>query len=286
MLETRDCTVSYIITTENRDFEFNIPFFHATDIHCYLSGMGELVRGTDFIVEELDDYTSGATVTLLLADLPYGHTLEICRQTDMVQDLSLPEFGKLPAAGIERMFDKLIMICQELAKVDTRSLRAAPAEPMPDEMVGYAGDFAVTHLGGSEYRVEPGRIIVDGAVEATTGAETVSLVKGSIYLRYYPDTKNWSIGVTEGNGVPYQIAAVLGEGLFSQVHHGAVYYFTGSGSGGGKVKVDGTLSAAIKAENGTLKAVDSATGVLYMQNGVLTLRGTATCPVSTAAEDA
>lgn len=286
MLETRDCTVSYIITTENRDFEFNIPFFHATDIHCYLSGMGELVRGTDFIVEELDDYTSGATVTLLLADLPYGHTLEICRQTDMVQDLSLPEFGKLPAAGIERMFDKLIMICQELAKVDTRSLRAAPAEPMPDEMVGYAGDFAVTHLGGSEYRVEPGRIIVDGEVETETTAVTLSIGRGSIYLSYIPETGIWSIGASAGSGVPYQIAAVLGEGLFSQVHHGAVYYFTGSGSGGGEVEVDRTLSAAITAENGTLKAVDSATGVLYMQNGVLTLRGTATCPVSTAAEDA
>lgn len=260
------------------EFTFPFPILEASHLNVWLNNT---IITDGYTVTVAPD---GAGGTVVFSEPPEeGSTVTILRSIPVTQLLDVQNNTAFLPEILETAYDKLTMICQMLLENVGRCVQVNPASGVAPSLTGYAGDFAVTHLGGSDYRVEPGRIIVDGEVETETTAVTLSVAKGSIYLTYIPDTKIWEIGVSASNGTPYQLAVILGDGLVSQVQHGSVYYFTGSG--GGDVEVDGTLSAAITAENGTLKAVESATGVLYMQNGVLTLRGTATCPVAAAAEE-
>lgn len=116
MLETRECKWCYTVGPE-AVYSFPVRFLAAEDIRCFLLQNGEereLTAGTEFRVEVKADYSTGANITLLLDPLPQGATLAILRDTPKRQLLSLPEFGKLPAVGIELALDKLTMIVQEL----------------------------------------------------------------------------------------------------------------------------------------------------------------------------
>lgn len=116
MVENQISKIVYIVGN-SAEFAFPVPFFDAGNIHCYLAnGMqaDELTPGSDYSVEVLDDYSHGANIILKLDPLPAGAKLAICRELPIRQMLNLPEHGKLPSSQLEKAFDKLIMICQEL----------------------------------------------------------------------------------------------------------------------------------------------------------------------------
>ncbi len=98
-------------------FVFPLQFNSRDDIHCYLKEPGQdekvLTNGVDFRVENKTDYTTGAIITLQKIPAA-GSILAIMREIDIKQLLSLPQYGKLNSEAIEKTFDKIIMICQQL----------------------------------------------------------------------------------------------------------------------------------------------------------------------------
>lgn len=144
MIETRECKWCYVVGTE-AVYPFPVRFLAAEDVRCYLAQDGEereLTAGTEFAVEVKADYSTGANITLLLDPLPEGAVLAILRDTPVKQLLSLPEFGKLPAVGLETSLDKLTMIVQELSEVAGRCIKVPVTEETDPEEVYQAAQAA------------------------------------------------------------------------------------------------------------------------------------------------
>lgn len=164
MIETRECKWCYTVGTE-AVYPFPVRFLAAEDIRCFLLQNGEereLTAGTEFRVEVKADYSTGANITLLLDPLPQGATLAILRDTPVKQLLSLPEFGKLPASGLEQSLDKLTMIVQELSEVAGRCIKVPVTnrEEDPGEVyrsIQTAPEFAEK---AEEFAAEASRAVV------------------------------------------------------------------------------------------------------------------------------
>jgi len=127
MLETTANTQVYTVASGGSVFTFNVPFFDAEDVHCYLRVSGgsdevELVNGTDFTVEQLADYSSGADVTLIPGRVASGGTLVIAREVAETQKLSLPTNGKLPARAMETQLDRMTAMIQQQGEVLNRTV--------------------------------------------------------------------------------------------------------------------------------------------------------------------
>ena len=126
MIETTSNKLTYLVA-DNPVYTFNIPFFQAEDIHCFLYHDGaetELVPKVHFSVETREDYSHGAEITLLAA-APPGAKLTIVRQVEPTQDVNLPEYGKLPSTPLEAQLDKLTMIAQQHTEQLGRTPQAA-----------------------------------------------------------------------------------------------------------------------------------------------------------------
>lgn len=68
MIETTTNKLTFLVGNDPV-FAFPIPFFNKTDIHCYITNsdgiLFELENGSQFSVEDREDYTEGALITLL-----------------------------------------------------------------------------------------------------------------------------------------------------------------------------------------------------------------------------
>lgn len=138
MVEQTENKMIYVVGS-NPVFAFNIRFFAPSEIRCYL-GETELVNGVDFTIEAKNDYSTGANVTLNTGTenvpvLPLGKRLAIMRVLPFVQQLNLPEYGKLPSEPVEYQFDKIIMICQQLREEVERCVKVAVASGESPESV-------------------------------------------------------------------------------------------------------------------------------------------------------
>lgn len=142
MIETTETKRVYTVGTSPA-FAFDLSFFSAEEIHCYVSQgekAVELQRGVDFSVERKASYEGGATVTLseqptqnLPTGLPTGATLAIVREVKLTQELSLPRYGKLPSEELEKQLDKFAMQTQQLAEQLTRALLLDPTQDFDQE---------------------------------------------------------------------------------------------------------------------------------------------------------
>jgi len=117
MLENLNVKEQYVIAS-NPVFDFGVRFFSPGDIACYeynpTTGVEtELTSGTDYSVEEKTDYSSGAKVTLL-GTLNAGNVLTIVRTALPIQDVSLPNFGKIPSESLETQLDRGAAVQQQL----------------------------------------------------------------------------------------------------------------------------------------------------------------------------
>lgn len=128
MVENTANKLVYLIG-ESRVFPFGIRFLDKDDIVVFLQGDDQsqysvtLVNGIDYTIEQKEDYSDGANITLLIDPLPEGKTLCIMRKCDLRQELSLPEHGKLPSKMIERNFDKTFMVMQQFDEELNRCIK-------------------------------------------------------------------------------------------------------------------------------------------------------------------
>ena len=137
MIETTNNKVVYTVAN-NPVFAFPIRILSTSDVHCYLNTddtVTELVRGTDFSVESIGDYSRGVNVRLLGTLIP-GSKLTITRVVPMTQDVNLPTWGKIPSAALERQLDKIVMIAQQLRETLDRTLvfPQGDSEVSPEEL--------------------------------------------------------------------------------------------------------------------------------------------------------
>ena len=117
MLESQNVKEQFVIGT-SATFDFGVRFFSPNDISCYEYNPNTktevlLSSGTDYTIEEKTDYSSGAKVTLL-GTLNAGNVLTIVRTALPVQDVSLPNFGKIPSESLETQLDRETAVTQQL----------------------------------------------------------------------------------------------------------------------------------------------------------------------------
>lgn len=102
-------------------FDFGHRIFSPSDISCYVYNPDtktetELTSGTDFSVgmkPGTTDYSSGARITMLTTQ-PAAGKLTVVRTVLPKQDVSLPNFGKIPSESLEAQLDRTIAVVQQL----------------------------------------------------------------------------------------------------------------------------------------------------------------------------
>ena len=190
MIESTSAKIVYVVGTSPQ-YAFNIRFFSPDNIHCYLKQDNtetELVRGTDFAVESKTDYSTGANITLLLDPLPVGATLAIVREIPPVQDLALPEFGKLPSSALERILDKIVMIAQELKEKLSRAVVVAPtadADTTPEALIESIHSAARNAADSAQNAAQSAASVIEHAIAVPIGtvfAHISSLPPEGAYL--------------------------------------------------------------------------------------------------------
>lgn len=166
MLENEVNKIVYLVG-EARVFSFSVRFFSAQDISCYLEqDDGEstlLILNVDYSIEAKNDYTEGANITLLIDPLPTGKKLAIARELSLTQELSLPDYGKLPASSLETQLDKIVMMIQQQAENLQRAILG--------DVV--AGSYDVSVL--MDYLVEAIQEAKDAATEAQLAAAMAAI---------------------------------------------------------------------------------------------------------------
>ena len=177
MLERTDNTLLFEVS-KTPVFDFNIRFFDKSDIKLFLEQDGggslSLIPGTDYSVEDKDDYSDGAKITLNigsrnLPQLPSGKKLAISRILPLHQTLNLPENGKIPSTGLEIQLDRIVMQIQQLAEKLGRTIAAPPTSGTPD-------DPGTPDAPGTPD--DPYQIIMEGLATVNLAIETcTSLVK-------------------------------------------------------------------------------------------------------------
>ena len=133
MIQSQDNTVVYVVS-EGLDYIFPFKFFRKEDLSVFLDNK-ELTRDIDWVVDDRQDYTSGAVVNLKLTAATAGakgKKLVIQRIIPVTQDVSLPTNGKINSLSIENAFDKLTMIAQQIQERTDRSLLMPPGEDGKD----------------------------------------------------------------------------------------------------------------------------------------------------------
>jgi len=82
---------------------------------------------TDYTVSGTGD-AAGGTITLTAGNLPSGYSLVIARSVDFLQQTSLPEGSRFQGSTLERVFDRLCMMCQQLLGLSDRSIKLPASE--------------------------------------------------------------------------------------------------------------------------------------------------------------
>ncbi|MBQ9088655.1 MAG: hypothetical protein IJY46_07735 [Lentisphaeria bacterium] len=148
MLERNENTLLFEVS-QTPVFDFNIRFFDKSDIKLFLEQDGggslSLIPGTDYSVEDKDDYSDGAKITLNigsrnLPQLPSGKKLAISRILPLHQTLNLPENGKIPSTGLELQLDRIVMQIQQLSEKLGRTIAAPPTSGTPTYTPGIDPD--------------------------------------------------------------------------------------------------------------------------------------------------
>lgn len=116
MIESTENKKAYLVGN-SEVFPFPIRYLDDDYIECYLEQEGKVrpLDQSEYDIVPLPE-SGGANITLKLSPLPEGALLTIRRQLPLVQQLDLPNTGKLPAESLEIQLDKTIMICQQLAE--------------------------------------------------------------------------------------------------------------------------------------------------------------------------
>ena len=192
MLESQNVKEQFVIGT-SATFDFGVRFFSPNDISCYEYNPNTktevlLSSGTDYTIEEKTDYSSGAKVTLL-GTLNAGNVLTIVRTALPVQDVSLPNFGKIPSESLETQLDRETAVTQQLHDTVQLTLRmpyGVSGTQTPEQYVsglvssvissgggGWVGDYAASagYANSAGYAVSAG-YATSGGYATSAGSAT------------------------------------------------------------------------------------------------------------------
>lgn len=165
MIQTQNNTVTYVVTEQQGEYLFPYKFYRKEDLSVFL-GSSVLIMGSDWTVEEKEDYSDGAVITLkrdtantIGAD---GKKLTIQRVLSLTQGSSFPTHGKLDSNALEQALDKLTMIAQQLFEKSGRSIVLPPGSDSADLDALFKTIAEVKHEAESA---------LESAAEATSAAD-------------------------------------------------------------------------------------------------------------------
>lgn len=182
MIESSENKLIFTVGTE-RVFNFPILFYDRRDIRCYIriNDSERMLNDSEFSIEAKEDYSSGATVTLLIDPLPVGATLAIQREIAFDQLTQLPNNGKLPAKILEKSLDKLTMLCQQLKEKIARALTVDITAT--DVNIGDLKDSFVTSALEAAESAGEAAIHADNSAKAATLAERYKTAANTAALK-------------------------------------------------------------------------------------------------------
>ncbi len=120
-IATQGTQVEYTATGTQAIFDFGFKVYQSSDLKVYVN---DTLQVGGYIVNGVGDNFGNVMFTSAPAA---GSTIKIVRQTPKTQELVLREFQKFPAQSVERNFDRIVSMVQELA-TDDADIRAELAE--------------------------------------------------------------------------------------------------------------------------------------------------------------
>lgn len=117
-----------------------VPYYILESSHVRVtlrsSAGGESIKTltTDYTVANAGTNPSTATVTAVSFIPATGETILIDRDVPATQETDLAENDSLPAETVERVFDKLTMLYQQVATAVTRALRLPASSPVSSQL--------------------------------------------------------------------------------------------------------------------------------------------------------
>lgn len=160
---------------ESAVYPFPYRILQKSDLKCYLAeGNNERqLTESEFSVEDKEDYSSGANVTLLLNPLPAGAALVILREVPYTQDCDLPNAGKLPSESLEVQLDRTTMQIQQLKEEVDRAISVPPTSLMSPT------EYLQVNIKVAEQAKD---ICLNSAVSAANSAQTAAVCERNMSL--------------------------------------------------------------------------------------------------------
>lgn len=113
-LSTQTSRIEYTANGSQATFNYSFEIFQTSDMKVYKDGV---LQTSGYSVTGVGN-DNGGTVVFSTAPAS-GVVVRLARVTAKVQELVLREFQKIPVAAVEKNFDKIVAMIQELAQSDS-----------------------------------------------------------------------------------------------------------------------------------------------------------------------
>lgn len=211
MIETTSNKATYIVGT-SQVYPFPVRYLDSAYLECYLKqdGIVRKLNSTEYTVSPIEE-SDGANINLKLSPNPEGAVLTVRRILPVVQQLDLPNNGKLPAESIETQLDKIIMICQQFEEDLSRCVKAMPGSGEDGESILITVENSIAACASS----------AADAADAAETAQAAAIQAASAATRVFPDVSamcsapGLAVGTTvrtagyyeagDGGGAYYQV---------------------------------------------------------------------------------
>lgn len=173
---TETNSIQYTVISGNESFSFPYAFFEDTDLLVELDDgttVTELVLGVDYTVAPIyGTYANGAVITF--TDPTWVGTLTITRILPLLQPTDYQDYSNFPADVFESDLDRCVMMIQQVAAENNRSIRGPTTDPNTvDWILPPAADRASQWVGfDAEGDVLVGAPL-EGSVPVSTFMKTV-----------------------------------------------------------------------------------------------------------------
>ncbi len=124
-LSSETTRLSVTLTAAAQEVPVTFYFVQTSDLQVVTSAGVVLVEGVDYTVAGAGNSAGGSITTIPTAGngLGIGSQLAIIRNGPLDQQTSLPNNGEFPSTTIERTFDKVVTLIQQVAEIASRAIR-------------------------------------------------------------------------------------------------------------------------------------------------------------------
>jgi hypothetical protein len=112
-IATQETQVEYTATGTQAMFDFGFKVYQSSDLKVYVNGT---LQVGGYVVNGIGDNFGNVMFTVAPVA---GTIIKIVRRTPKIQELVLREFQRFPAQSVERNFDRIVSMVQELATEDS-----------------------------------------------------------------------------------------------------------------------------------------------------------------------